>query len=149
MLVNDTDIWTEYGAFLTEETRGGMENLKAIFTPSEAKTDTAVDIREEDGEKYSDVLTPRNKARDVTLHFALVASTRAAWLTRYKDFVNFLKQGDRGWLDIAFPQLDGLDLRVKYTGCTAFEPLTCLWVDGLKTYASRFKVKFREPEPVI
>lgn len=149
VLINETDIWTEYGAFLAEETRGGMENLTAILTPSEAKDDTAVDIREENGEKYSAELTPRNKARDVTLHFALVAATRADWLSKYKSFVAFLKAGDRGWLDIAFPQLGGLDLRVKYAGCTKFSPLTCLWVEGLAHYASRFKVRFREPEPVI
>ena len=69
VLVNGTDIWTEYGVFLVEERRGGMENLTAILTPSQAKKDTAVDIREEHGEKYSTVLTPRNEARDVTLHF--------------------------------------------------------------------------------
>ena len=26
-LVNGTDIWTEYGVFLTEEKRGGRDNL--------------------------------------------------------------------------------------------------------------------------
>lgn len=37
VLVNGTDIWTEYGVFLVEERRGGMENLTAILTPSKAK----------------------------------------------------------------------------------------------------------------
>ena len=46
VLVNGTDIWTEYGVFLVEDRRGGMENLTAILTPSKAKKDTAVDIRE-------------------------------------------------------------------------------------------------------
>ncbi len=45
VLVNGTDIWTEYGVFLVEDRRGGMENLTAILTPSKAKKDTAVDIR--------------------------------------------------------------------------------------------------------
>ncbi len=71
VLVNGTDIWSTYGVFLVEDKRGGMDNLTAILTPSKTKTDTAVNIREEDGEKYSSVLTPRNEARDVTLHFAL------------------------------------------------------------------------------
>lgn len=69
VLVNGTDIWSTYGVFLVEDKRGGMDNLTAILTPSKTKTDTAVNIREEDGEKYSSVLTPRNEARDVTLHF--------------------------------------------------------------------------------
>ncbi len=34
VLVNGTDIWTEYGVFLVEDRRGGMENLTAILTPS-------------------------------------------------------------------------------------------------------------------
>ena len=80
VLVNGTDIWTEYGVFLVEDRRGGMENLSAILTPSKTKKETAVDIREEDGEKYSAVLTPRNEARDVTLHFALYNKTQAGWM---------------------------------------------------------------------
>ncbi len=98
VLVNGTDIWTEYGVFLVEDRRGGMENLTAILTPSKAKKDTAVDIREEHGEKYSPVLTPRNEARDVTLHFALYNKTQAGWMKQYFAFVNFLKQGKDGWL---------------------------------------------------
>lgn len=105
VLVNGTDIWTEYGVFLVEDRRGGMENLTAILTPSKAKKDTAVDIREEHGEKYSPVLTPRNEARDVTLHFALYNKTQAGWMKQYFAFVNFLKQGKDGWLEIRFPQL--------------------------------------------
>lgn len=103
VLVNGTDIWTEYGVFLVEDRRGGMENLTAILTPSKAKKDTAVDIREEHGEKYSAVLTPRNEARDVTLNFALFNRTKAGWMRQYFAFVNFLKQGKDGWLDISLP----------------------------------------------
>ena len=87
-------------------------NFSAILTPSKTKKETAVDIREEDGEKYSAVLTPRNEARDVTLHFALYNKTKAGWLKKYFAFINFLKKGKDGWLDIAFPQLD-LTLRVR------------------------------------
>mgnify|MGYP000187502855 CR=1 FL=1 len=122
VLVNGTDIWTEYGVFLVEDRRGGMENLTAILTPSKAKKDTAVDIREEHGEKYSPVLTPRNEARDVTLHFALYNKTQAGWMKQYFAFVNFLKQGKDGWLEIRFPQLD-LKLPVK---AAAYTKLLCL-----------------------
>ena len=103
VLVNGTDIWTEYGVFLVEERRGGMENLTAILTPSKAKKDTAVDIREEDGEKYSAVLNPKNEARDVTLHFALYNKTQAGWMKKYFAFVNFLKQGKRRLAGHPFP----------------------------------------------
>ncbi len=146
VLINDMDIWTEYGVFLVEDKRGGMENLTSILTPSKAKPDTSVNIREEDGEKYSAVLTPKNEARDMTLHFALYNRTQAGWLKKYFAFINFLKQGKDGWLDISFPQLD-LTLRVKYTDSTKFKPLTYLWKEGV--HASKFKVKFREPKPII
>lgn len=46
-LVNGIDVWTEYGVFLTEEKRGGCDNLKAILAASKTKEHTAVDIREE------------------------------------------------------------------------------------------------------
>lgn len=146
VLINNTDIWTEYGVFLVEDKRGGMENLTAILTPSKVKADTAVNIRELDGEKYSAVLTPRNEARDVTLHFALYNKTKAGWMKKYFDFVNFLKRGKDGWLEMTFPQLE-VTLRVKYADCTKFTPLTYLWREGV--HAGKFKVKFREPVPVI
>ena len=132
VLVNGTDIWSTYGVFLVEDKRGGMDNLTAILTPSKTKTDTAVNIREEDGEKYSSVLTPRK--------------TQAGWLKKYFEFINFLKKGRDGWLEISFPQL-ALTLRVKYTDCSKFQPLTYLWKEGV--HAGKFKVKFREPVPVI
>lgn len=146
VLINSMDIWTEYGVFLVEDSQGGMDNLTAILTPSKAKSDTAVNIREEDGEKYSAVLNPKNEARDVTLHFALYDRTQAGWLKKYFAFINFLKKGKDGWLDINFPQLD-LTLHVKYADSTKFKPLTYLWKEGV--HASKFKVKFREPKPVI
>lgn len=146
VLMNGTDIWREYGAFLAEEKRGGMDNLTAILTPSKAKADVAVNIREEQGEKYSATLTPMNEPRDVTLCFALYNKTQAGWLKAYFSFINFLKQGDGGWIDIRLPQLD-LTLHVKYTDSTKFTPLTYIWKEGV--HAGRFKVKFREPVPII
>lgn len=146
VLINSIDIWTEYGAFLVEDKRGGMDNLTAILTPSKAKEDTAVSLREEDGERYSATLIPKNEPRDVTLHFALYAKTQAVWLKNYFAFINFLKQGTDGWLDINFPDLE-LTLHVKYTESTKFTPLTYLWKEGV--HAGKFKVKFREPVPII
>lgn len=105
-LVNGTDIWTEYGVFLAEKRRGDRNNLKAILSPAKTKTHVAVDIREENGEKYSAALDVKNQARDVKLCFALYADTREKWLAQYKAFITLLKQGDDGWLDIEFPDLD-------------------------------------------
>ena len=146
VLVNGTDIWKEYGVFLAEKKRGDRNNLKAIMAPAKTKTHVAVDIREEEGEKYSSVLEVRNQARDVKLTFALYADTREAWLSQYRAFIAFLKQGDDGWLDIRFPDLD-LTLRTFYKEGCDYEPLTYLWKAGKQ--ASRFTVTFREPKPAI
>lgn len=146
VLVNGTDIWKAYGVFLVEKKRGGRDNLKAIMAPSKTKSHVAVDIREEEGEKYSSVLDVKNQARDVKLYFALYADTREAWLSRYLAFIAFLKEGDNGWLDIRFPDLD-LTLHVFYKEGSDYEPLTSLWQAGRQ--ASRFYVTFREPAPAI
>lgn len=146
MLVNGTDIWKEYGVFLAEKKRGDRNNLKAIMSPAKTKGHVAVDLREEDGEKYSSVLEVRNQARDVRLCFALYADTREEWLSRYKAFVAFLKKGEGGWLDLSFPDL-GLTLHVFYKDGGDYEPLTCLWQAGKQ--ASRFYVTFREPKPAV
>ena len=146
VLVNGTDIWKEYGVFLCEKKRGDRNNLKAIMAPAKTKTHVAVDIKEEDGEKYSAALTVRNEARDVKLTFALMADTRDAWLAQYRAFIAFLKQGDDGWLDIRFPDL-GMTLHVFYKDGSDYEPLTYLWQEGKQ--ASRFTVAFREPKPTI
>lgn len=146
VLVNGTDIWQRYGVFLTEEKKGGRENLTAIMTASKVKDHVGVDIREQNGKRYSQSLVVRNQERDVTLHFAQYASTKSDWLQNYMDFIQFLKTGNNGWLNIEFTELS-LMLRVFYVESTAYRPLTYLWKEGVQ--ASRYKVKFREPNPII
>ena len=144
--INGVDIWQRYGVFLTEEKKVGRENLTAILTPSKVKEHVGVNIRELDGKKYSQHLTVTNQERDVTLHFAQYAQTRDAWLQNYMDFVQFLKTGDNGWLSVRFTELD-LTLRMFYVDSSAYRALTYLWKEGVQ--ASRYKVRFREPEPII
>jgi len=144
VIINGIDIWKEYGAFLTEEKKGGRENLTSIMAPAKAKSHVGVNIREHDGVKYSSDLNPRSDERDVTLHFALFAPTKEQWLSRYRSFIAFLKQGENGWLRVRFPELD-LTMTMFYVESSSYKPLTYLWKEGVQ--ASRFKVKFREPEP--
>lgn len=144
--INGTDIWKEYGAFLTEEKKGGRENLTAIMTPSKAKSHVGVNIREHDGTKYSAKLDVKNEERDVTLHFAIFARTVKEWLDNYRAFITMLKKGEDGWLTFNFPQLN-LTMRMFYQSCPGYKPLTYLWREGVQ--ASRFKVTFREPVPSI
>lgn len=144
LLINDTDVWKTYGAFLTEEKNGGRENLTAILAPAKAKSHVGVNIRENNGTKYSSVLDTKSEEREVTLHFAIFAKTRTEWLSNYRSFIKFLKEGKDGWLTFRFPGLD-LTLKMFYVDSSNFKPLTYLWKEGVQ--ASRFKVKFKEPEP--
>ncbi len=144
VIINGKDIWTEFGAFLTEEKKGGRENQTAIMTPSKVKPHVAVNIREHNGSKYSSKLEIKNEERDVTLHFAIFAGTRNEWLLRYRSFITFLKTGENGWLSVRLPEL-GLTMRMFYVDCPGYKPLTYLHNEGVQ--ASRFKVKFREPVP--
>lgn len=144
VIINGKDIWTEFGAFLTEEKKGGRENLTSIMSPSKVKTHVAVNIREENGSKYSSVLDVKNEERDVTLHFALFAESLSEWLQKYRDFITFLKEGENGWLSMRLPELN-LTMRLYYVESSSYKPLTYLWKEGV--HASRFKVKFREPVP--
>lgn len=144
VIINGKDIWTEFGAFLTEEKKGGRENLTAIMSPSKVKTHVAVNIREENGSKYSSTLDVKNEERDVTLHFALFAESRSEWLQKYREFITFLKEGEKGWLTMRLPELS-LTMRLYYVESSSYKPLTYLWKEGV--HASRFKVKFREPVP--
>jgi hypothetical protein len=144
VLMNEVDIWTEYGVFLTEEKKGGRDNLTSIMSAAKTKTHVGVDFREANGVKYSDKLVVTNQEREVTLHFALYAKTKSEWLERYRAFIKFLKQGDNGWLNIEFTELS-ITMKVYYVESSSYKPLTCLWKEGVQ--ASRFKVKFCEPQP--
>lgn len=145
VFVNGTDIWTTYRAFLREEQKGGHENLNALLAPAKTKASTAVNIREQDGEEYSDDLRPKSEGRDIVLHFAISAPTVAAFIQQYTAFIRFLKQGEQGWLTFRFPTL-GLELRVFADQFpNGFTAITNLWVEGEQCGA--FKVKFREPSP--
>lgn len=148
VLVNNTDIWIKYGAYLTEKKKGGRDNMKAILRASKVKEHIAVNIREENGRKYPTALTVVNDEREVSLYFALVADSTAEWWQKYREFIQFLKQGSNGWLDVKFPTL-GITLRMFYLDCSDVEPLSDLWNEGEAKKASRFKVKFKEPNPIL
>ena len=146
VLVNNVDVWDSYGVFLTEKKQGGKDNLKEILRASKVKPHVGVNIREENGRKYSSSLTVVNDERDITLHFALFAETKDEWWQKYRDFIGFIKRGEKGWLNVKFTEL-GLTLRMFYLDSTEPEPLTCLWKEGKQ--ASRFRIKFKEPNPII
>lgn len=144
LFINDTDLYKAYGVFLTESKLGAHENYDALLKPPAMKAYTSVSFREQDGEKLPVILPiPRFEARDVTLYFALVADTQANWFAYYTVFFTLLKSG---WLNIRVPELDKT-YRMYYKECSNYEQLT--YLEDEAVYASRFKVKFREPKPTI
>lgn len=143
LFINEKDVFVEYGAFLVEDKLGDHTNYSEMLKPPAMKAYTAVAFREQDGEKLPDVLLPRFEARDVTLYFAIIAETKALFVARYIAFVTLLKSG---WLHIRVPELDKT-YRMYYKECSKYDQLTYLKDEAV--YASRFKLKLREPKPTI
>lgn len=144
MFINETDVYKQYGVFLTEDKGGTHTNYNELLKPPAMKAYTSVAFREQDGEKLPVILPiPRFEPRDVTLYFALAADTKANWFTQYTAFLTLLKSG---WLSIQVPELNKT-YKMYFKECTNYEQLT--YFDVGEVYASRFKVKFREPKPTI
>lgn len=49
LLINGTDVFTAYGAYLVEEKKGDNKNYSALLKPPAAKSHTAVSFRRETG----------------------------------------------------------------------------------------------------
>lgn len=141
--INGHDIYAEYGAYLAEEKVVDHKNYDSLMKPAKTKEHVAVDFREENGEKYPDELVVASEARDIELRFAILSDGKAAFLRRYRDFIQLLKTGDNGWLNLRFPELDMI-FRVFYKESTGYEQLT--YFDNGEVGAI-VKVKFREPNP--
>lgn len=139
LYINQQDVYEQYGVFLTETTSGAHSNYDALLLPAKLKPYISVDFREEDGEKLPDVLLPRYEGRDVVLHFALHAADPDAWKTNYVAFMTLLKSG---WLNIRVPELNKT-YRMYVKEFSNYEQLTPIQGE----IYSRFKVKFREPNP--
>ena len=144
LLINEVDVFIDFGAFLAEEKEGDNKNYSALLKGSATKSHTAVSFREKDGEKLPSKLVPALEARDVTLHFAIMAADRTQFLSRYASFLRFLKAGDKGWLTIHLPEL-GRTFRMYYKDCTDYSQLT----DFKGEVIAKFSVKFREPVPSL
>ncbi len=142
LYINDQDVYAAYRAFLSEDQQGQHTNYSALLKPPAMKAYVAVDFREHDGEKLPEQLTPAFEPRDITLQFAIMADSKAEFVSRYSAFVAMLRSG---WLEMRLPELNRT-YRVYYQSCTEYSQLTYLDDD---TVAGKFKVKFREPIPVI
>ena len=140
LYINGTDVFTQYGAFLTEDKASDNTNYSALMKPAGMKPYVAVSFREENGERLPEALTPCSEARDVTLHFAILANNAAVFLQKYADFIQFLKSG---WLNFNLPELNQT-FKMYFVSCSDYDQLTPV---SATTVAAKFKVKFREPNP--
>ncbi|MCI7071278.1 MAG: hypothetical protein MR982_10030 [Bacteroides pyogenes] len=142
-IINDKDMFKEYGVFLTEDRPGNFFNLSELLKPAQMKPYMAVSFREEDGEKLPEVLpAPRMEPRDFTLYVAMIAQTPELFTANYSGFMGLIKSG---WLTIRVSGIDK-NYKVYYQGCSFYAPLT---ETDQGEVITRMKLKFREPQPTI
>lgn len=144
LIINGTDIYKEFGVFLSEKKQGEFSNYEELMKPSSAKAQTEVDFPERDGVELPDSLTVALQARDVKLYFAIYAETPEAYFVNFGKFFSFLRLGDHGWLTLSLPEMNRT-YRFHYEGAEDFEQLTPVNGGGV---GSRFRLKFREPKPL-
>jgi hypothetical protein len=142
LMINGVDVYTQYGAFLSEENAADHTNYDALLKPADMKPHVAVDFREDDGEQLPAVLLQRSQARNITLRFAILAANATAFMQKYAAFILFLKDG---WLDVSVPEL-GHVFHVYFVSCSEYKQLTPIDTGNV---AAWFKVEFREPEPYV
>lgn len=144
LFINDIDVYILFGVFLAEKERNGQDNYSALFKPSRTKEQVAISVREQAGEMLPAVLNVQFEARDVTLYFGIEADSRAQFLTRRADFIDFLRTGDNGWLNFRLTEINRT-FRFYLKDIPNWEQLT--FEDNLSF--GRFQITFREPNPTF
>lgn len=143
LTINGIDPYEHYGAFLAwREGEDPMANYSSLLAPPELKEQRKVEYREIDGVKLSANLMQRWKEREVTLRFAIIAKDGEEFEDRYYGFINFLKDGIDGWLDIHLSELSRT-WRMYMRRVTPYEQLTPFG----ENVAALFSVVFEEPSP--
>ena len=144
-LINGTDIYMQYGAFLAEEKEDGNDNYNSLLQFPDLKEQPRVSFLDEDGERTSDVIGQVYAARDITLKFAIEAPDDRTFLIRYFSFMKFLKEGDDGWLLLHLTDI-GLQFRVYLVSSPGYSQIAPF---GQGKVAAFFTVKFHEPQPTF
>ncbi len=144
-LINGTDIYTQYGAFLAEDEEDGNVNYNSLLQSPDLKEQPKTSLQDEDGERTPDVIVQVYEARDITLQFAIAAPDARTFLTRYFAFMRFLKDGNDGWLTLRLTDV-GLQFRVYMVSSPGYSQLVPF---GRGEVAAFFSVKFHEPQPTF
>lgn len=143
LTINGIDPYVAYGAFLAfGKGEDPLQNYSALLTPPEVKEPRKVSYRERNGVKYPAKILQRWKEREVTLKFAIIAPDKTAFEERFYGFVNFLRNGDDGWLDIKLVELSRT-FRMRLVRPGAYSQLSDF--DG--EVSAMFEVTFEEPIP--
>lgn len=145
LTINGVDPYEQYGAFLAyREGEDPMANYSSLLAPSELKEQRKVEIREMNGVKLPAKLVQRWKEREVTLTFAILAENKEQFEERYFGFLEFLREGNDGWLDIHLSELSRT-WRMYMRRVTPYEQL-----EGFDDKVSAlFSVVFEEPSPTF
>jgi len=144
-LINGTDIYTRFGAFLAETEADNNDNYNSLLQTPDLKEQPKVSLQDEDGERTPDVIVQAYEARDITLQFAIAAPDARTFLSRYFAFMRFLKEGDDGWLTLRLTDV-GLQFRVYLVSSPGYSQLVPF---GRGEVAAFFSVKFHEPQPTF
>lgn len=145
LLINGTDIYQEFGAFLAESKADANDNYDSLLQSPDLKEQPKVSLQDEDGERTPDVIVQVHEARDITLQFAISAPDARTFLVRYFAFMRFLKEGNNGWLTLHLTDV-GLQFRVYLLSSPGYSQLVPF---GRGEVAAFFSVKFHEPQPTF
>lgn len=143
LTINGVDPYEEFGAFLAyREGEDPMANYSSLLAPPELKEQRKVEFREMNGVKLPAKLVQRWKEREVTLTFAILADDRTQFEAKYYGFLEFLRAGNDGWLEIHLTELSRT-WRMYMRRVTPYEQL-----EGFEDKVSAlFSVVFEEPSP--
>lgn len=142
LLINGTDAWTEYGAFLGETEEGGHVNMDALLRMPSAKDITTVDFRERVGVELPQNPDVKLSSIERTLQFWLRGTSSADRLDKYQRMMTLITSGM-------------LSISVKnyrtYNMVYQDMPTDPSWYESYEgdRFYVLFSVKFMEPQPSI
>ena len=96
LYINEQDAWLTWGAFLVGE------SLDNLLLPPPPKAYVENNFRSQDGKQVF-IVNTRKDARDVEVEFCIVAGTQAEYLTKYRAFVEELRDGS---VVLRIPEID-------------------------------------------
>lgn len=142
LTINETDVWTEYGAFLGETETGDHVNMDALLRMPKAKDITTVDFRERNGVELPQ--NPNVKLSNIerTLQFWLRGNSAADRLEKYQRMMTLITSG---MLSVAVKNYRTYNM--VYQDMPS-EPDWYESYEGDRFYVL-FSVKFLEPQPSV